>query len=149
MRISDWSSDVCSSDLICSRNWGDFPFFLIAIVIAPSPPARRRGSKPWLGKVAAGVWLSPPARRRGSKPRERHGERGRAGRLLRGGVDRNIFGRSEEHTSELQSLMRLSFAVCCLKKKKTNQPRHINPTCSRLTNIQHSTSQQIHHHRRA
>src|SRR3546814_4953534 len=92
MRISDWSSDVCSSDLICSRNWGDFPFFLIAIVIAPSPPARRRGSKPWLGKVAAGVWLSPPARRRGSKPRERHGERGRAGRLLRGGVDRNIFG---------------------------------------------------------
>src|SRR3546814_20280469 len=64
----------------------------MSILIAPSHAARRRGSKPWLGKVAAGVWLSPPARRRGSKPRERHGERGRAGRLLRGGVDRNIFG---------------------------------------------------------
>src|SRR3546814_9710755 len=32
--------------------------------------------------------------------------------------DRNV-GRSEEHTSELQSLMRISYAVCCLKKKKT------------------------------
>src|SRR3546814_7912951 len=31
---------------------------------------------------------------------------------------REIFGRSEEHTSELQSLMRISYAVFCLKKKK-------------------------------
>src|SRR3546814_7461971 len=31
-------------------------------------------------------------------------------------VDTNITGRSEEHTSELQSLMRISYAVCCLKK---------------------------------
>src|SRR3546814_4612579 len=31
------------------------------------------------------------------------------------------FGRSEEHTSELQSLMRISYAVFCLKKKKTNK----------------------------
>src|SRR3546814_969387 len=30
------------------------------------------------------------------------------------------FGRSEEHTSELQSLMRISYAVFCLKKKNTN-----------------------------
>src|SRR3546814_4021911 len=35
--------------------------------------------------------------------------------------------RSEEHTSELQSLMRISYAVFCLKKKKYNQ-RKINPT---------------------
>src|SRR3546814_3681241 len=32
--------------------------------------------------------------------------------------------RSEEHTSELQSLMRISYAVFCLKKKKTHTPRH-------------------------
>src|SRR3546814_6250761 len=32
-----------------------------------------------------------------------------------------VAGRSEEHTSELQSLMRISYAVFCLKKKKTNQ----------------------------
>src|SRR3546814_5875744 len=38
--------------------------------------------------------------------------------------------RSEEHTSELQSLMRISYAVFCLKKKKINQPQN---TQSRLT----------------
>src|SRR3546814_10549477 len=32
--------------------------------------------------------------------------------------------RSEEHTSELQSLMRISYAVFCLKKKKTNQTKN-------------------------
>src|SRR3546814_7227595 len=39
--------------------------------------------------------------------------------------------RSEEHTSELQSLMRISYAVFCLKKKKNNNTTH-------LTNKQHS-----------
>src|SRR3546814_1052633 len=34
--------------------------------------------------------------------------------------------RSEEHTSELQSLMRISYAVFCLKKTKKKQPRNIN-----------------------
>src|SRR3546814_5459445 len=34
--------------------------------------------------------------------------------------------RSEEHTSELQSLMRISYAVFCLKKKKTNNNKHNN-----------------------
>src|SRR3546814_10738128 len=34
-------------------------------------------------------------------------------------------GRSEEHTSELQSLMRISYAVFCLKNKKTNSTQHI------------------------
>src|SRR3546814_5649628 len=37
----------------------------------------------------------------------------------RGGVSRSYIFRSEEHTSELQSLMRISYAVFCLKKKKT------------------------------
>src|SRR3546814_2379440 len=36
--------------------------------------------------------------------------------------------RSEEHTSELQSLMRISYAVFCLKKKKTRIPQLINNT---------------------
>src|SRR3546814_8796286 len=39
-------------------------------------------------------------------------------------------GRSEEHTSELQSLMRISYAVFCLKKKKINKERHCNSRCS-------------------
>src|SRR3546814_7124867 len=37
----------------------------------------------------------------------------------RPGIDRATHARSEEHTSELQSLMRISYAVFCLKKKKT------------------------------
>src|SRR3546814_1814623 len=37
--------------------------------------------------------------------------------------------RSEEHTSELQSLMRISYAVFCLKKKKTTQSQYETPVC--------------------
>src|SRR3546814_4101671 len=36
-----------------------------------------------------------------------------------------VYGRSEEHTSELQSLMRISYAVFCLKKNKTRQNKYI------------------------
>src|SRR3546814_6493853 len=40
----------------------------------------------------------------------------------------NRLGRSEEHTSELQSLMRISYAVFCLKKKKKYNRNKINMT---------------------
>src|SRR3546814_7074839 len=46
---------------------------------------------------------------------------------LRHAERRNLPARSEEHTSELQSLMRISYAVFCLKKKQSNQ-RHTNKT---------------------
>src|SRR3546814_1494707 len=39
---------------------------------------------------------------------------------------KRVINRSEEHTSELQSLMRISYAVFCLKKKKLNTPIHIH-----------------------
>src|SRR3546814_8703671 len=53
------------------------------------------------------------------------------------GFLRNIFtaGRSEEHTSELQSLMRISYAVFCLKKKKTtdqDKKTHITKNINKL-----------------
>src|SRR3546814_9469719 len=41
----------------------------------------------------------------------------------RGGIEGKDHGRSEEHTSELQSLMRISYAVFCLKKKKTTHKK--------------------------
>src|SRR3546814_7958679 len=41
-----------------------------------------------------------------------------------GAAPERIAGRSEEHTSELQSLMRISYAVFCLKKKKTQANPH-------------------------
>src|SRR3546814_5155884 len=49
---------------------------------------------------------------------------------LRGGIDRPGF-RSEEHTSELQSLMRISYAVFCLKKKRTKQHNSTQVTIRR------------------
>src|SRR3546814_4552391 len=52
---------------------------------------------------------------------------GFAGGPLFGGLPlRQYAARSEEHTSELQSLMRISYAVFCLKKKKTNHNTTIN-----------------------
>src|SRR3546814_1593816 len=96
MRISDWSSDVCSSDLLGARAAID------------RPPEHPR---------------SPPAR-----DIMRGGEIARA-RMLIGGAAVELGdqrGRSEEHTSELQSLMRISYAVFCLKKKTNKQD---NKTC--------------------
>src|SRR3546814_8578179 len=46
--------------------------------------------------------------------------------------------RSEEHTSELQSLMRISYAVFCLKKKKTN--KHRTTEYNSINNIRHDTT---------
>src|SRR3546814_2747394 len=45
---------------------------------------------------------------------------------MQGGFDVRMSSRSEEHTSELQSLMRISYAVFCLTKKKYTQITHMN-----------------------
>src|SRR3546814_2851700 len=54
-----------------------------------------------------------------------------------GGLERTRLVRSEEHTSELQSLMRISYAVFCLKKKKTPTIRITLPTKQRITHTIH------------
>src|SRR3546814_2499688 len=89
MRISDWSSDVCSSDL---GKWGS-AIRRQRARCARAVSAEQRPN----GLVPAPAWTLPASR----------GKR----------------KRSEEHTSELQSLMRISYAVFCLKKKKNlNNP---------------------------
>src|SRR3546814_1300362 len=51
----------------------------------------------------------------------------------------NFHGRSEEHTSELQSLMRISYAVFCLKKKKhTSKQRHKAQRTTKLSKHRHN-----------
>src|SRR3546814_4442759 len=67
----------------------------------------------------------------GGRLRRRRIAQRQVGGILRrlGALDRGIGGllrtsRSEEHTSELQSLMRISYAVFCLKKKKTRCSKH-------------------------
>src|SRR3546814_3540099 len=94
MRISDWSSDVCSSDLAVDRR------DRAGAAAALSFRSRLRA----LGRC-------PPIL---SRPQDRGRRRKRgSGRGRRGA---GAAGRSEEHTSELQSLMRISYAVFCLKK---------------------------------
>src|SRR3546814_3049902 len=51
-------------------------------------------------------------------------------------------GRSEEHTSELQSLMRISYAVFCLKKKKRAQDTGIQTKCTVQTTNRENTSKE-------
>src|SRR3546814_1079031 len=46
-----------------------------------------------------------------------------------------VNGRSEEHTSELQSLMRISYAVFCLKKKKKNNNTDVHIMSNNVTRI--------------
>src|SRR3546814_6856336 len=76
--------------------------------------------------------------------RFRSGERDRAAeqhaeqrRLMARGAPRKAGDRSEEHTSELQSLMRISYAVFCLKKKNTSKTRHAEIDKPHATERQH------------
>src|SRR3546814_1682794 len=127
MRISDWSSDVCSSDLADSRR-------AVQPVVHPDhlPLVQHRR------QLAAGRRLRHRAA--GRLPRLRAGDhaplQGQPGgdrpmssesirKLMVSFYILLFFGflfapliRSEEHTSELQSLMRISYAVFCLTKKK-------------------------------
>src|SRR3546814_5748119 len=129
MRISDWSSDVCSSDLppIGKR-------------IAPQHPQhlgqqRRGGHPPDRYQQRAGPFRAIRiAIAMRSQRIEEAVERGKKHDRLcdarkaqppgdvvgqrKEGEDQFLETRSEEHTSELQSLMRISYAVFCLKKKK-------------------------------
>src|SRR3546814_5851746 len=140
MRISDWSSDVCSSDLavILSTRRTDEGFEIIAAidydeslvreaaaqsgdsarldienarqVAPPTRPAPARSATPYLSDAIAKMSVRPA-----------HVNNADAGDRVTadGGMRGNPYpGRSEEHTSELQSLMRISYAVFCLKKKK-------------------------------
>src|SRR3546814_9883540 len=111
MRISDWSSDVCSSDLGvlgCGGNEGR----RIAEHVGPEHIV---DSSCRSGDDACSVRSSPCEEcHRNPSPIGEREEADVAGVARKGA--RLLFYRSEEHTSELQSLMRISYAVFCLKK---------------------------------
>src|SRR3546814_10715497 len=96
MRISDWSSDVCSSDL--------------ATIRYRSTSYQRRNNK-------------MPVRELPTRPYhdQKSGTAGLRKKVAVFQQPHYLENRSEEHTSELQSLMRISYAVFCLKKKTTQQ----------------------------
>src|SRR3546814_7319098 len=117
MRISDWSSDVCSSDLINRSQSGDFPDSICGVVYQPSQfsfirdgrmPSIKTGSRAWHRAIAiAQIALNDSWDSSAEGALYFHARRVSPG-----------WKRSEEYTSELQSLMRISYAVFCLKKKK-------------------------------
>src|SRR3546814_8902742 len=126
MRIRDWSSGVCSSDLISTPAWIVRPTLVDRLVPGTE------GS--WTARRSCPRVRGPPLPRRVvAASRHLRGQRDGCRRppgqlpLLDQRVQRR---RSEEHTSELQSLMRISYAVFCLKKKKKQIHKHkkINDT---------------------
>src|SRR3546814_5219042 len=108
MRISDWSSDVCSSDLN-TRRCND-----IAVVDRPWSSVRNHDASSDHRPAEAGSLLDAVGCRCGCRLHRRDGQPGPHPGPVQGIGRRR---RSEEHTSELQSLMRISYAVFCLKKK--------------------------------
>src|SRR3546814_1932032 len=114
MRISDWSSDVCSSDLYGN---GSCDQFLRRISVKRQSCIQQR-ARAVAGKGAHEHRLDSRPAKDFQRMIERSNEIGSR-------VDKRpvkvkyycINFRSEEHTSELQSLMRISYAVFCLKTK--------------------------------
>src|SRR3546814_6042165 len=125
MRISDWSSDVCSSDLGTTAYLEDEAF------IEKSKDAARKSlrglferadaqlaNNDWIagGRSIADPYLYVVTRWAKGQGVDLSGLDHLARFFAQMEADR-----SEEHTSELQSLMRISYAVFCLKKKKNKQ----------------------------
>src|SRR3546814_5184135 len=117
MRISDWSSDVCSSDL-CDPQAQDVRAQRLHDVLRLDAVAQR------LGHLAAVLVDGEPVRQ--ALPVRRcpvDRDAGEQRRLEPAAVLVRTFQvqvRSEEHTSELQSLMRHSYAAFCLEKTTNN-----------------------------
>src|SRR3546814_7928793 len=110
MRISDWSSDVCSSDLKIDIQ-AAFVRFVDndRVVAAQQRVALGLGQQNTIGhELDGGIWAAAVI-----EPY-----------LVAHPVAQ---ARSEEHTSELQSLMRISYAVFCFKKKSTTPQELIHP----------------------
>src|SRR3546814_8732492 len=110
MRISDWSSDVCSSDLHLAR------------------ASIHLGDEHHFGAESFEHLRSRRTVACRHRDDEGMAERGACHRQSGAHVSARHFhdrhSRSEEHTSELQSLMRISYAVFCLKKQKTYNIKH-------------------------
>src|SRR3546814_9148507 len=130
MRISDWSSDVCSSDLAGSSHGfldrvsrrlllGTDRHHAAVSVESELVVSDKRTEFPREGShlVLAVESVDPEEQRLGDAISNKRGTH--AGRRdgLEDVLDCRL--RSEEHASELQSLMRISYAVFCLKKKTT------------------------------
>src|SRR3546814_5517579 len=119
MRISDWSSDVCSSDLLITMDPAEYTPAKLSVVAMLVHQLPRHAARM--------LAIVDPAR--SQDPRRTRVQRQTKPEVvvLACAQLRIEFQRSEEHTSELQSLMRISYAVFCLKKNKNEKyiPKHL------------------------
>src|SRR3546814_5729441 len=113
MRISDWSSDVCSSDLPENVQIGRSPQQLQEALRLGVEIDVEQDVHVGAGALAQGFYVVAQVAHMAALDIEV--------RLEGRGKPR----RSEEHTSELQSLMRISYAVFCLKKKNRHNTKRI------------------------
>src|SRR3546814_1250218 len=113
MRISDWSSDVCSSDLTVDPT--EFRRLWQAEVDDAAKNHKRERLHLATGLLLP-VWDKLPS------------DYVRVSRIS--ARDGRSLLRSEEHTSELQSLMRISYAVFCLKKKTRKHTLPLQLVCT-------------------
>src|SRR3546814_2403352 len=113
MLISDWSSDVCSSDL------------LLGVPVDRIPRALEESD--FLGQVflTRREMQNPKAPRYMRKYQPTEADDIETSKHI---IESALEHRSEEHTSELQSLMRTSYAVFCLKKKTNTHTTTLTPT---------------------
>src|SRR3546814_2350275 len=129
MRISDWSSDVCSSDLVHALHTAPtlladaFCATCLAAIAGPFCPQPASNVRQVI-RLALSASLRWARRAGGILLDFCHAHTVVTGAFIRRAtlaappISSNM--RSEEHTSELQSLMRISYAVFCLKKKTKN-----------------------------
>src|SRR3546814_3688020 len=141
MRISDWSSDVCSSDLWQHYN-GDLVQTLLSAsrladvtILTRTMAAPKNAGAPL--PIAADVAVHARAPVLAVPPELKSFDCcGRALIAWNGSYEAaHALRRSEEHTSELQSLMRISYAVFCLKKK-TSKNNTFGSLCLQYYNQQ-------------
>src|SRR3546814_10648826 len=121
MRISDWSSDVCSSDLgipdsdYVALSFGCEPGAAVSVGVQDEASDAKEGELLSVHLASGGKRIEFSGKatlNHDSGGIELHAS------LPLGDALRQMLTRSEEHTSELQSLMRISYAVFSLKKKK-------------------------------
>src|SRR3546814_5444266 len=129
MRISDWSSDVCSSDLV-RRNPGTPPEMRDRVGQRQPPhqitEQQPRPEPPHDPPRSLALALDVPPqinRRRRARACEMKQVASRPVALGKAQIDASCLGRSEEHPSALQYLMRTKYAVICLKKKHQIEPK--------------------------